>query len=329
MNKKNKQFHTKISDIEINFPFQPYDIQIKYMEKVIECLDKGKTNLSALESPTGTGKTLCLLCSVLSWVKKMKKENKFFGKIFYTTRTHSQLSNVIKELNKTNYKPQISVLSSKLHSCINEKIYKNNNELLTIKCKILKHENCEYYNNSFNINKENNELNLINIEELNKYGKVMKFCPYYYEKEKSKNAEVILLPYNYIFDSEIRNKFNINFNNDILIIDEAHNLINVCEDAMSYEINQLEYDSILIDLKNILNIMDMKNHKKIKYLNSVKKDELYKIIKIIENLKLNLINLKEVKNTGECYPKKGRLLKFEEVLNILYFNIFDDINSNN
>ena len=60
-----------------------------------------------------------------------------------------------------------------------------------------------------------------------------------------------------------------------------------------------------------------------------KYDELNKVINIIENLKLNLIKLKDVKNLGECYPQKGRLLKFEEVLNYLFFNLFDENDLNN
>lgn len=60
------------------FPFEPYDLQTAYMAKVIDCLENS-TN-AVLESPTGTGKTLSLLCSSLAWitVQKLKVPNTSF-----------------------------------------------------------------------------------------------------------------------------------------------------------------------------------------------------------------------------------------------------------
>lgn len=67
---KVKSFHKdnsfKIDDITLHFPFKPYDGQIKYMTAVVKSLES-KTH-AALESPTGTGKTLCLLTACLGWL---------------------------------------------------------------------------------------------------------------------------------------------------------------------------------------------------------------------------------------------------------------------
>ena len=62
-----RQVPIDISGVKVFFPFKPYNCQIDYMSKVMEALNDGKNAL--LESPTGTGKTLSLLCATLGWVR--------------------------------------------------------------------------------------------------------------------------------------------------------------------------------------------------------------------------------------------------------------------
>ncbi|XP_058817488.1 regulator of telomere elongation helicase 1 homolog [Topomyia yanbarensis] len=62
----------EINNVPVNFPFEPYQVQRDYMAKVIECLQNGTNGV--LESPTGTGKTLSLLCSSLAWVLSKKAQ---------------------------------------------------------------------------------------------------------------------------------------------------------------------------------------------------------------------------------------------------------------
>lgn len=99
--KNKKPTKVTIHGTEIYFPYPPYENQLNYMTKVIQALNN--KSLAALESPTGTGKTLCLLCSALGWVNQKRKELKKVVSdekltppiIYYSTRTHSQISNVI------------------------------------------------------------------------------------------------------------------------------------------------------------------------------------------------------------------------------------------
>lgn len=68
----------QIDGIQVEFPFQAYECQLTYMQltqKVITALQFNQNTL--LESPTGTGKTLCLLSAVLSWRAQFAKECNF------------------------------------------------------------------------------------------------------------------------------------------------------------------------------------------------------------------------------------------------------------
>ena len=133
-----------MNDVEVHFPFRPYDVQRDYMKAVLTALQNSQHAL--LESPTGTGKTLCLLCSALAWQRQEKGRlaqrtqqppAPANGRddndapppppskppvIIYASRTHSQLSQVVGELRNTRYRPRHAVLGSREHSCIHPKV---------------------------------------------------------------------------------------------------------------------------------------------------------------------------------------------------------------
>ncbi|XP_053376459.1 Fanconi anemia group J protein homolog [Mercenaria mercenaria] len=66
-----------ISGVKVVFPCKPYPSQFGMMDRVIKGLERKQNSL--LESPTGSGKSLALLCSALAWQvaqnEKITREN--------------------------------------------------------------------------------------------------------------------------------------------------------------------------------------------------------------------------------------------------------------
>ena len=323
---KNNQKSINIQGIEIYFPYEIYSNQIKYMEKIIELLNNKINNringFGALESPTGTGKTLCLLCSTLAWMNEMRKNKRFGGKILYTTRTHSQITQIIQELKKTCYRPKTAILSSRDNSCINENVKKKSTgTILNIKCRKI-YKRCPYYigNDTEKIEK----TNMMDIEDLCKNGRYYTFCPFYQQIDISKKyADIIFMPYNYIFDEDINNILEIDIENNIIIIDEAHNVRKVCEDSKSVEIKSTDFDDIISDFNSLFNYDE-----DLDYIDSVlkskkrKKNGLKNISKNdIDSEKTAIISIQNKFNSDEIkIENKGKKLTFFEFFNIFIKN---------
>jgi Rad3-related DNA helicase len=51
-----------------------------------------------------------------------------------------------------------------------------------------------------------------------------------------KQADLIFCPYNYIFDPKIANSLNLNFEGAAVVIDEGHNIMDVCRESASAEL---------------------------------------------------------------------------------------------
>ncbi|CAK7240795.1 MAG: ATP-dependent DNA helicase chl1 [Sporothrix thermara] len=54
-------------------PYTPYDVQMQFMKTVYDVCARGDGQVGILESPTGTGKSLSLLCAALTWLRHHKR----------------------------------------------------------------------------------------------------------------------------------------------------------------------------------------------------------------------------------------------------------------
>lgn len=69
-----------VGGIQVEFPYRPYGSQLAFMGRVISTLDRAQREghcHALLESPTGTGKSLSLLCSSLAWQQNYKLKNQY------------------------------------------------------------------------------------------------------------------------------------------------------------------------------------------------------------------------------------------------------------
>lgn len=110
------------------------------MEHVLAALQSGTNAL--LESPTGTGKTLSLLCASLAFIDQQRRSNNNPSRLIYTSRTHSQLDQVKRELAQTVYAPRCASLASRDHLCTNDTKQWNSGERLNRKCMQIKTHSC-------------------------------------------------------------------------------------------------------------------------------------------------------------------------------------------
>ena len=341
--------HTKLilSGIEVFFPYEPYPNQKIYMEKVIEACKKN--TIAGLESPTGTGKTLCLLCASLAYLRYERQRliderNNNFDVvdktekikqpvIYYTSRTHAQLANVIQELQKTCYRPRNAIISSREQMCVNELIRGFHGNTLNMKCQFAQKRNqCRYFKGKNNQSTTWGAYDGKTIEELKEIAKKAKFCPFFFERDKSIHSDLIFLPYNYIFDPSIKKRMNIQMKNSILIIDEAHNIQEVCNDAVSKDLDTNMMEEILSDLKSLKIFLeenqivgvggDMeggprngKNSKNIN-LEPINIEQLKYEINILNNIKNTLNNFRV--QSGDKWPNFGLKLDAKGLFDLFY-----------
>lgn len=267
----------------MDFPYEAYDCQLVYMEKVIQSLQE-KSN-ALLESPTGTGKTLCLLCATLAWRKSLGGFSTFSSEgsghsmgselsdkplsqsdpsilptIVYASRTHSQLRQVIQELKRTNYRPKMVVLGSREQLCIHEEVSLLQGRTQTNACHSLckkrKKRYCSHFPRVAGFMKENPSLGdePIDIEDLVNIGKSCGTCPYYVSRELHKVADIMFAPYNYLIDRGNRKSLSVRWNNSILIFDEAHNLESLCADAASFDLPSWILTACISEAKNCIDL---------------------------------------------------------------------------
>lgn len=198
-------------------------------------------------------------------------------KIFYCSRTHSQLTQFANELKRVKLPPAMSAnhlgdslngqnvetleeglkhltLGSRKNLCINAKVRKLqsataiNERCLELqqpgtsaqcKCQYLPTKETEAVVNDF---RDHAIAKIRDIEDLGVLGKELGICPYYASRQAIKPCEIVTLPYPLILQKSAREALAISLKGHVVIIDEAHNLMDAIAGihSISVTLSQLQ-----------------------------------------------------------------------------------------
>lgn len=416
-------------DSNFHHPYQPYDIQREFMSNLYQCLEDGKIGI--FESPTGTGKSLSLICGSLTWLRDHKRklfessdadpqdadgepdwmadfdrkqrrdqalqrrddvearlkkvrdqedrlkqrmrngqpafkrhkathipsseaeddtqyllddynsddeankpvrsqesgpssfstetqalmaklgmplgpsreedevELEDEPKIFYCSRTHSQLTQFAGELRKIKMPPSLAPLSpvvaadndeppvelvesvkhltmgSRKNLCINSAVARLGNAMainercLALqdaktasqhRCRFLPTKETKPLINGF---RDHSLADIRDIEDLGALGKRLGVCPYYASRAAVKPSEIVTLPYPLLLQKSTRESLGISLKEHVVIIDEAHNLMDAIAGMYSSTVTlaqmSLAHDQLMAYLQRFRNRLKGKN----------------------------------------------------------------------
>ncbi|XP_064609498.1 ATP-dependent DNA helicase DDX11-like [Liolophura sinensis] len=187
-------------------------------------------------------------------------EEEHVTKIYYCSRTHSQLSQFVKEIMKSPFGENTRVVSlgSRQNMCINDSVKKLKSlSLINDRClemqknkksgekneegvRVKKRKSmgtCPFYKQDHLQDYRDRILMDVNdIEQMVTMGRQMKACPYYGSRFAVPSAQVVALPYNTILHRSTREACGIKLEGNIVIIDEAHNLLETINNIHSVEV---------------------------------------------------------------------------------------------
>ncbi|EGD76290.1 hypothetical protein PTSG_00993 [Salpingoeca rosetta] len=181
-------------------------------------------------------------------------------KIFFCSRTHSQLAQFVSEVKNSPFSdvrltalgsrqnlctnPRVNKLSS-LHA-INEKcldLQKTKNEIDPKTGKAVKVKKCPMLNpRSMNVTSNIILGSPQDIEEAAVVGERLGACAYYASRQAVEFAELVLLPYNMLLHKPTREAVGLDLKDNIVIVDEAHNLVETIAALHSAKLARLELE---------------------------------------------------------------------------------------
>ncbi|PGH11032.1 DNA repair helicase rad15 [Polytolypa hystricis UAMH7299] len=248
-----------IDDLPVLFPYpRIYPEQYAYMCDLKKTLDSG--GHCVLEMPSGTGKTVSLLSLIIAYQQHYPTHRK----LIYCSRTMSEIEKALAELQalmeyrtkQLGYTEEFRALglTSRKNLCLHPSVRREKSgTVVDARCRNLtagfvkerkeKGEDVELciYHENLDLLEPSNLVppGVFTLDGLLRYGEQHKQCPYFSARRMMPFCNVIIYSYHYLLDPKIAERVSQELSKDcIVVFDEAHNIDNVCIEALSIDLTE-------------------------------------------------------------------------------------------
>ncbi|MBE6049212.1 MAG: ATP-dependent DNA helicase [Clostridium sp.] len=228
---------------KVKFPFESY--RKGQLDLIKACYGTVRDEkIIFLQAPTGTGKTISTLYSSIKALREGYGE-----KIFYLTAKNINrrvAEDTIGKLVKQNLKLKTISILAKEKMCINNVFSCNEEECIYAK---------KYYdklkNVLLNILEDSEEFS---TDKLLEYGKKYEVCPFELGLDLIEWCDCVICDYNYIFDPKVylRRICDENGESNIVLVDEAHNLVDRARNNYSAKLFKSKFISLKKEVRGVI-----------------------------------------------------------------------------
>ena len=229
---------------QLSFPFKSYRKGQKSFSKAVYEAAKNKGKVF-IEAPTGIGKTMS---AIYPYVKYLKEDDQ--SKIFYLTA---------KTTGKDNAHKALTILKDNGLS-ISDIIITSKEKICFCKGQSCNPDECPfakgYYNKIKTIIKESIlRYDDFDYETICHIAHKNEICPFELELDLSLFCDVIICDYNYVFDpvSYMKRYFDEDASHYLVLVDEAHNLVDRSKDMYSASIDKKLFLKAKQSLRGVAN----------------------------------------------------------------------------
>lgn len=297
----------------LSFPFSSY--RKGQRELAVNCFNTIKQNgILFAQAPTGIGKTISTIFPALKSIGENRGEKIVYLTAKTITRTVAQEAYL--KLYDKGLKFKVVTITAKEKICLNNEVKCNPDDCIYAK---------DYFTKINNviaslIKKDDKFFE----DDIIEYAKMYNICPFQLSLDLSEWCDGIICDYNYAFDPTVKLKriFEERNEKNILLIDEAHNLVSRARNIYSCQIEKSK-------IVNVNKVIKGKVPRLYKISNAINKEMILirrELEEINENITYhneiyqNLIKLmKSFINEAESYLIKAKgTLGYEDVLESYY-----------